>query len=148
MNLLGSQFFHEPKYEFGGVFLLLNDSMARPDAMTILRPAGHPMAFWEAVITQSMPQSSKRISSQPTLHTPSTIINVSGLTLWTIFDNASISLNTPVDVSTCVTVMSLYFFSFNAFSISGSCGRPPISALSCVTFAPYVSKHSAKESAK
>lgn len=147
-DVLGSQFFHEPKYEVGLVLRFLKRSIARPDAMTMLRPAGHPIAFWLAVMTTSKPQSSKRISSQPTLHTPSTTTNVSGLTLWTSSDSALSSLSTPVDVSTCVTVMSLYCFSFSALSTSSSCGRSPMGAFSCVALAPYVSKQSANESAK
>ena len=73
---------------------------------------------------------------------------VSGLTLCTSSLSAWISLSTPVLVSTWVTVMILYLFSFNAFSTSSSCGRSPMGAFSCVGFAPYVSKQSAKESAK
>ena len=37
-----------------------------------------------------------------------------------------------MEVSTWVTVMSLYFFSLSAFSISGSCGREPMGARSWV----------------
>jgi hypothetical protein len=114
----------------------------------MLRPAGHPSAFCDAVSTTSRPQSSNRISSQPTLHTPSTTNNVSGLTRWTSSERALSSLNTPVEVSTCVTVKILYLRSFNAFSTSSSCGRSPISAFSWVTLTPYVSKQSANESAK
>lgn len=106
------------------------------------------MAFCDAVRTTSSFQSSNRISSDPTLQTPSTTSNVSGLTFSMSSLNALSSLSTPVDVSTCVTVRILYFFSLRAFSISSSCGRSPIGALSCVTFAPYVSKQSANESAK
>ena len=147
-DILGNQFFQLAKYEVGGVFLALKVSIARPDAIRILRPAGQPIPFCEAVRTTSSFQSSNLISSDPTLQTPSTMTNVSGLTLCTSSLNALISLSTPVEVSTCVTVMSLYFFSLSAFSISGSCGRSPIGALSCVAFAPYVCKQSANESAK
>jgi hypothetical protein len=44
-DILGNQFFHEPKYDVGRVFRALNLSMARPETMRILRPAGHPMPF-------------------------------------------------------------------------------------------------------
>jgi hypothetical protein len=114
----------------------------------MLRPAGQPMPFCEAVSTASSFHSSKRISSEPTLQTPSTTTKVSGLTLCTSSLNAWISLSTPVDVSTCVTVIILYSFSFNAFSTSSSCGRSPMGAFSCVALTPYVSKQSANESAK
>lgn len=116
--------------------------------MRMLRPAGHPSAFCDAVSTTSRFQSSKRISSEPTLHTPSTTNSVSGLTRWTSSDKALSSLNTPVEVSTCVTVRILYLRSFNAFSTSSSWGRSPMTALSCVALTPYVSKQSANESAK
>ena len=114
----------------------------------MLSPAGQPIPFCDAVRTTSSFQSSKRISSDPTLHTPSTTTSVSGLTLCTSSLSSLISLSTPVLVSTCVTVTSLYFFSFNAASTSSSCGRSPMGALSCVAFTPYVSRQSAKESAK
>src|SRR5690349_12418000 len=120
--VLGSQFFHDPKYEVGLVFRALNLSIARPDTMRMLRPAGHPTAFCDAVSTTSSFQSSKQISSQPTLHTPSTTTNVSGLTLCASSLSALMSLSTPVLVSTCVMVRILYGFSFNAFSTSSSGG--------------------------
>lgn len=114
----------------------------------MLRPAGQPIAFCDAVSTTSSFQSSNRISSPPTLHTPSTTTSVPGLTLCTSSLSALISLSTPVLVSTWVTVRILYCFSVSAFSTSSSCGRSPISALSWVALTPYVSKQSANESAK
>ena len=146
--VLGVQFLKEAKYDAGGVFLFLKASMARPEYIDIERPGGQPMAFWLAVNTASSFHSSKQISSHPTLQTPSTTMRVSGLTRCTNSERDLISLRTPVEVSTCVTVINLYFFSFSAFSISGNCGRSPIGAFNCVAFTPYVSKQSANESAK
>ena len=95
------------------------------------------MAFWLAVTTASTSHASKAISSQATLHTPSTTRRVSGETFLINWERLGISLKTPVDVSTWVTVMTLYFLLFRAASISGSWGRPPTSgALSMSTFAP------------
>jgi len=94
------------------------------------------MAFCEAVRTTSIPQSSKRISSQPTEHTPSTTTNVSGDKRWVSSDTVLMSESTPVEVSTWVTVIALYFFSFNAASICSKDGREPIGAFSCVGTAP------------
>ena len=112
------------------------------------RPGGQPIPFWLAVKTTSMPHASNWISSEPTLQTPSITTRVSGLTWWTISETFLISLSTPVEVSTCVMVISLYFLSFNAFSISGSWGLSPMGAFSCVALTPYVSKQSVNESAK
>lgn len=95
-----------------------NRSMALPEHIRILRPGGQPIAFWLAVTTTSMPQASNWISSQPTLQTPSTTTRVSGLTRLTSSEMALMSLRTPVEVSTWVTVRILYRFSLRAFSTS------------------------------
>ncbi len=78
---LDFQFFMDAKYAAGGVLRFSTAFMARPLNMEIERPAGQPMAFWLAVTTPSRPQASKSISSHATLHTPSTMMRVSGETL-------------------------------------------------------------------
>lgn len=56
--------------------------MARSEAMTTERPGGTPRPFWVAEITMSSPQSSKRISSEPTAQTASRAMRESGECLW------------------------------------------------------------------
>jgi hypothetical protein len=91
--------------------------MAREETRRRDRPGGTPRAFWEAVKTTSIPQFEKSISSQPTEQTPSTMMRVSGETRLTSSATLLISDRTPVEVSTCVIVMTLYSFSLRASSI-------------------------------
>lgn len=52
--------------------------MARSLARTTERPGGTPRPFWVAEMTTSIPQSSKRISSEATEQTASRAMRVSG----------------------------------------------------------------------
>lgn len=65
---------------------------------------------------------------------------VSGETARTVSATAFTSDRTPVEVSTCVTVTSLYDFAFSAFSTSITFTAAPTSAVSWSTLAPKVER--------
>lgn len=81
--------------------------MVSPMGDTIMRasPGGTPMAFCDAVTATSICHSSCRISSPAIEHTPSRMVSTP--CCWASSANGRGSTSTPVDVSTCVKVISL-----------------------------------------
>lgn len=69
---------------------------ARWLAHTTLKPGGVPRPFWVADSTTSIPQSSMRISSLATEHTPSRTTRVSGETRFTTSPIILASESTPI----------------------------------------------------
>lgn len=105
-------------------------------ATRMLKPGGVPRPFWLAVRTTSTPHSSILISSLATEHTPSSTTSVSGLTRLARAAYDLMSESTPVEVSTCVMVRTLYCFDLSADSTADSSATPPSGAVSLSTLAP------------